>query len=106
MERFLFVCSRNQWRSPTAEALFKRHPGVNARSAGTSPNARHTINSKDIQWADVIYVMEEKHKQRIKAEFARLLQHKPIIVLDILDNYTFMDPELIQELKSVLAEYF
>ncbi len=50
--------------------------------------------------------MEEKHKQRIKAEFARLLQHKPIIVLDILDNYTFMDPELIQELKSVLAEYF
>jgi predicted protein tyrosine phosphatase len=23
--RLLFVCSRNRWRSPTAEALFRNH---------------------------------------------------------------------------------
>ncbi|WP_396271249.1 hypothetical protein [Ideonella sp.] len=40
----LFVCSRNQWRSPTAEQLFRRHPHLNARSGGTSPKAKHPVN--------------------------------------------------------------
>jgi protein-tyrosine-phosphatase len=31
----LFICSRNQWRSPTAEAIWRRRPGFNVRSAGT-----------------------------------------------------------------------
>lgn len=53
----LFVCSRNQWRSPTAEQVFRRHPALNVRSGGTSPNARHTVSAQDIQWADVILVM-------------------------------------------------
>jgi predicted protein tyrosine phosphatase len=50
----LFVCSRNQWRSPTAEQVFRRHPALNVRSGGTSLNARHTVSGQDIQWADVI----------------------------------------------------
>ena len=32
-----------------------------ARSAGTSPNARKPIGPADIRWADVIFVMERKH---------------------------------------------
>ena len=39
----LFVCSRNQWRSPTAEQVWRRHPRVNARSAGTSGSARRVV---------------------------------------------------------------
>ena len=39
----LFVCSRNQWRSPTAEQLFRRHPGLSVRSAGTSAGARRRV---------------------------------------------------------------
>ena len=50
----LFVCSRNQWRSPTAERVFRRDPRVNTRSAGTSPNARHPVNESDLRWADLI----------------------------------------------------
>ena len=50
----LFVCSRNQWRSPTAEQVFRRHPALNVRSGGTSPNARHTVSGQDIQCVDVI----------------------------------------------------
>jgi predicted protein tyrosine phosphatase len=61
------------WRSPTAEQVWRKDPRVLARSTGTSPNARHTISAADIQWADVILVMEEKHKSRIKAEFTRLI---------------------------------
>ena len=83
----LFICSRNQWRSPTAEQLWRRHPIVSARSAGTSPNARHHVSVEDARWADVILVMEEKHKSRLVAEFARLLGHKPVHVLDIPDGH-------------------
>lgn len=92
----LFVCSRNQWRSPTAEKVWKRHAGVSTRSAGTSRNARRTIGIKDIHWADVICVMEQKHKNRILAEFPRAARESKIRVLDIPDEYRYMDPELVQ----------
>ncbi len=57
----LFVCSRNQWRSPTAEKLWRNHPGLRVRSAGTSPNARRHVSASDLHWADAIVVMEGKH---------------------------------------------
>lgn len=100
MKKLLFVCSRNQWRSPTAEHLWRQRPGFSARSAGTSPNARKTVCAADIQWADLIFVMEKKHKNRLMEDFGRLLQHKPVHILDIPDEYKFMDPELIDELEA------
>ena len=42
-EQLLFVCSRNQWRSPTAAVLFKDNDLYAARSAGTSDSARIKI---------------------------------------------------------------
>lgn len=96
----LFICSRNQWRSPTAETVWRKHPGISVRSAGTSPNARRTVGPADIRWADVIIVMEQKHKSRLVADFTRLLEHKPIHVLEIPDEYKYMDPELVDILKE------
>jgi predicted protein tyrosine phosphatase len=96
----LFICSRNQWRSPTAEQMWRKHPEVSARSAGTSPNARHKVSIEDIRWATVILVMEEKHKSRLTAEFTTLLDNKPIHVLDIPDDYKYMDPELVEMLEQ------
>jgi predicted protein tyrosine phosphatase len=99
----LFVCSRNQWRSPTAEQVFKKHAKLAVRSGGTSAQARRKVSADDVAWADVIFVMEEKHRTRLAAEFARLLQHKILYVLDIPDEYRLMDPNLISELeRSVL----
>ena len=71
-----------------------------ARSAGTSPNAKRTVNAADIRWADIILVMEKKHKDRLNARFARMLNHKPVHVLDIPDIYEYMDQELVEELQS------
>lgn len=101
----LFICSRNQWRSPTAETVFRRYPGVNVRSAGTSPNARRTVSEADIRWADKIFVMEQKHKNRLKAVFPRALQHKPLAVLDIPDDYGYMDAELVALLEQSVIPY-
>jgi len=101
----LFICSRNQWRSPTAEAVFRRYPNVQTRSAGTSPNARHTVSINDITWSDKVFVMEQKHKNRLSAQFSRALQHKEIIILDIPDDYRYMDEELIEILKESVEPY-
>jgi len=98
----LFVCSKNQWRSPTAETLWRRHPDWNVRSGGTRPNARHHVSEDDVRWADVILVMEEKHKSRLRAEYTRLLEFKPVHVLDIPDEYKYMDAELVEQLEQVV----
>ena len=95
----LFVCSRNQWRSPTAEKIWRSHPGLSVRSAGTSPNARRHVSADDIVWSAVIFVMEEKHKSRLVAEYSRLLQFKPLHFLDIPDQYKYMDPDLVKEIE-------
>lgn len=104
MSNLLFVCSRNQWRSPTAEKIY-RERGFNARSAGTSPKAKHSISAKDIQWADYIFVMEKKHKNRIMANFRSLVEHKTINILDIPDDYNFMDPLLVDHLEDVMQPF-
>jgi predicted protein tyrosine phosphatase len=102
--KLLFICSRNQWRSPTAEQVWRRHPSVSARSAGTSASARRKVSADDIQWANVILVMEEKHKSRLVAEFTGMLENKPIHVLDIPDEYRFMDPELVEMLEQSVSK--
>lgn len=99
-QNVLFICSRNQWRSPTAEQVYRKHPMLAVRSAGTSPNARRCVTADDIGWATVILVMEEKHKSRLKAQFNRLLEGRAIHVLDIADDYKYMDPELVEQLEQ------
>ncbi|MBU2583152.1 MAG: protein tyrosine phosphatase [Alphaproteobacteria bacterium] len=99
----LFVRSRNQWRSPTPEREFKRIPRIATRSAGTSRSARRRITIGDIRWADLILVMEEKHKSQITAGFRAETRYKQIHVLDIPDDYLFMDPELIALLREKVA---
>jgi predicted protein tyrosine phosphatase len=103
LSKLLFICSKNQWRSPTAELLFKNHAIHQARSAGTSDKARIRINQKMIDWADVILVMERKHHQILKQRFN--LTDKQMVVLDIEDNYQLNDPELINILNICLKTY-
>ncbi|MFC0536577.1 low molecular weight protein tyrosine phosphatase family protein [Pelagicoccus mobilis] len=96
----LFICSRNQWRSPTAESVFRKYSGYATRSRGTSKKAVRHVSVKDLQWADQIFVMERKHAQRLRAEFPRETEFKKPIVLDIPDDYKFGDPDLINLLRT------
>ena len=64
----LFICGKNQWRSPTAEQVWRRHPQLNVRSGGTSPSARHTVSDADIGWADVVMVMEQSVGQLLSVD--------------------------------------
>ncbi len=96
----LFVCSKNQWRSPTAEAIYRGDDRISVRSRGTATSAVQMIRSADIVWADAILVMEHKHRQRIVADFPGESKFKLVQVLDIPDDYPFMDAELIELIKS------
>lgn len=95
----------NKWRSPTAEAIFKNHHFYSARSAGVSESARIKLSEKLIAWADLIFVMEKEHKRRIMDRYGASLNNKEIIVLDIADDYQFMDPELIEVIKLSVRSY-
>ena len=45
-------------------------------------------------------VMEEEHKLRIKANFKHEIGYKSVHILDIPDNYGYMDNELIELLRT------
>ena len=105
MSNLLFICSKNQWRSPTAEALFKNHPLHKARSAGTGEKARIKVNGKLLLWADVIFVMERRHKQLLRERFPSALAEKQVIILEIADDYRFGDETLVELLKEKLRDY-
>ena len=101
----LFVCSRNKWRSRTAETIFQENQDHHFKSAGTENDARIKVSEKLINWSDLIFVMEKRHKQRLQDKFETALHDKEIIILDIEDNYQYMDAELIGMLKISVAPY-
>ena len=104
--QLLFICSQNRWRSLTAERLFDEHPNVTARSAGTEPGARTRVAAGHLGWADVIFVMEKKHADRLRAKFKDELRGKLLVNLRIPDNYQFQDAALVELLRDRLHAYF
>ncbi|WP_175699848.1 low molecular weight protein tyrosine phosphatase family protein [Burkholderia ambifaria] len=99
MTRALFICSRNRLRSPTAEAVFAGWPGVETDSAGLAPDADTQVCVEQLEWAEIVFVMERAHKARLTARFGARLKHKKIVCLDIPDRYTYMQPELVALLE-------
>jgi predicted protein tyrosine phosphatase len=91
--RLLFVCGKNLRRSPTAARIYRDDPRVDVRSAGVSDKSQRRIQSADLEWADLVLVMERKHKARILAVFGP--PFPPIECLDIPDDFEWMDEELV-----------
>ena len=104
--KILFVCSRNQWRSPTAEKIFSAQPGWAVRSAGTEDGARIKVTAGHLGWADVIVVMEKKHKERLRQKFPEEFAGKKCVCLFIPDDYEYMEPALIELLREKMREHF
>ena len=101
----LFVCSRNRLRSPTAEAIFASWDNVETDSAGTSPDADIEVSADHIDWADIIFVMEARHRALLAKRFQKQLHGKRLICLEIKDNYVFMQPELIEILHAKVGPH-
>ncbi|MDH3691153.1 MAG: phosphotyrosine protein phosphatase [Gammaproteobacteria bacterium] len=105
MTNLLFICSENRLRSPTAEAVFSEYENVEAIGAGTNSHARTVISGDLVEWADIVFAMEKSHRNKITKKYKDALKNKRLIVLDIPDNYAYMDPELIKILRSKVARF-
>ena len=73
---------------------------MEVRSAGLSSSAVRRLRESDVEWADEIFVMESSHKIRLKKTFRDAAQFASIHVLDIPDDYEYMDPQLIEQIRS------
>lgn len=105
MIKLLFVCSRNRKRSLTAERVFDGLPGIQARSAGTQSEARIVVTEGHIGWADILFVMEKSHLNKLRQKYPEAMQGKQIVTLLIPDDYELMQPELVEDLWAKVAEY-
>ena len=105
MTNALFVCSVNRLRSPTAEQIFSTWPGVETDSAGLSHGATVPLSTEQIEWADIIFVMEKAHRSKLSKQFRAHLHAKRVICLDIPDDYEFMDPVLIRILEDKAGRF-
>src|SRR5258708_16247173 len=92
----LFVCSANRLRSPTAEQVFSTWPGVETDSAGLSSGASVLLSSEQVDWADVIFVMEKNHRSKLARRYRSVLNGKRLIFPHIPTASPFMSPLLFR----------
>lgn len=105
MIRALFICSQNRLRSPTAEQVFSSWPLVETDSAGLGHDATVPLSPEQIEWADIIFVMEKAHRNKLATKFKTHLHGKRIISLDIPDDYDYMQAELVTLLQKKVAPF-
>ena len=105
IRKVLFICSQNRLRSPTAEQIFSTWQGVETSSAGLNNDAENPVTPELVEWADIIFVMEKTHRSKLIKRFNSSLAKARVVCLDIPDEYDFMDPDLIQLLKSKVRKF-
>ena len=105
MTRALFICTQNRLRSPTAEQVFATWPGVETDSAGVGNDADVPLSPEQLAWAEIVFVMEKAHRNRLSAKFQRHLNGKRVVCLDISDDYAYMQPELVRLLEKKVAPF-
>lgn len=99
------MCDQNRLRSPTAEAVFRDDPRVEARSAGVREGAVTPVTAESLDWADVIFVMQRSQRNLIRKRFPEVYARKRIVCLYIDDDYDHMDPALIALLTARVEPY-
>ena len=98
MKKILFVCNQNKNRSPTAASIFSGR--YETKSAGLYCEGNKQLTKELLEWADIVFVMEQTHRNKVSNKYKELLKGKRLIVLGIPDNYQCMQPELIRLLKA------
>lgn len=105
--RYLFVCSAGMLRSPTGAAVATKL-GYNARSCGSADYALIPLSVNLVHWADKIFFVQEENYVVALETFARDIPTQNLIrnkakVLDIEDQYNYMDLGLVQIFEKILT---
>ncbi len=92
----LFVCNQGKHRSKTAALLFKDQ--FDTDFVGLF--SLHPLTEKQLEWADLVVVMEDFQRKEIANRFPKHYLQKQIISFDVPDVYSFNQPALISLLKQ------
>ena len=104
-KKILFICTVNRLRSRTADTIFSQYEDLEVKSAGTDKSATVHVSRELLEWADLIVVMEKKHRNWIGSKFRDIYKTKPIKCLYIPDDYEYMDPHLIDLLRHKMSAF-
>jgi predicted protein tyrosine phosphatase len=63
------------------------------------------VTSELVDWADLIFVMEKRHRAALQRRFRKHLARARVICLDIPDDYGFMDPALVALLRARVPRF-
>ena len=105
-KRILFVCTINIMRSATAHQIYSKDPRFQVRSAGTHRSAETVLSKELLEWAEMVVVMEDRHRNHILKRYPEIYKTKHIVCLDVPDNYDYMQAELIALLRDKFEELF
>jgi predicted protein tyrosine phosphatase len=103
--KVLFVCAQNKIRSYTAEKMFAGSWLYDVKSRGVAADARIKLTAADLQWADLVFVMEKAHKDRIAKNFGAAAAGRKVVCLFIEDIYEPMEDDLVALLREKLAPH-
>jgi predicted protein tyrosine phosphatase len=103
VRKILFVCHLNRVRSATAERLFCKRTDLDVRSAGTSSDAMVQVNARMLEWADVVITMDDSQRLAMEEMFPRHAALARVVCLQIPDDFTFLQPELVALLEARVA---
>ncbi|MEM6677472.1 MAG: phosphotyrosine protein phosphatase [Pseudomonadota bacterium] len=105
MIRALFICGKARSRSPTAAQIFAEWPGVSTDFGGISRDADDALSLDQIDWADMIFVMEQRHITRLSERFGSALAGRQLVNLRVQDRFRYMEPDLITLLTERAGPY-
>ncbi len=104
-KRVLCICSAGLLRSPTAAVVLSAEPfNFNTRAAGISEEyAMIQVDDVLLTWAQEIVCLDIDHFDALTQRFGDYLgrtETKPVLILNIPDNYRYRDPELMTRITK------
>lgn len=99
----LFVSDDDDVRSRVAKKIARQFYYSEVDSSGIFAEAQNPLSKDTIEWADLIFAMEENHRRAILEIDAR--SDSKIIVLDIPNQFVEASPELENMLARKIEPY-
>lgn len=92
-------------RSPTAECVFATLGDIEVDSAGTAHDSYNPLTPENVAWATHIVCMEHEHATHVRNHYRTHLRAH-VIVLNIPDEFDYMDSALIWKLDKTMARWY
>ena len=85
--------------------MFSAWPGIEVASAGLDPTCKEPVTPELLGWADLIFVMERHHRNKLLKHFRGSIKNQKIVVLGITDDYEYMGPGLVRLIERLVPTH-